>query len=394
MRPSSAVATFGLGLLATHGFGLSLVPALLPDIAQSLGAGYAQLGLAISAGLVAYSVGALSAGWLIERIPNRTLLLGTFAVPALALSVASQASSPAWIAVAAIVLGLNGSISWPTTIHIVASSVAVESRTAVLGAIGSGVGLGWIVNGLLVRYSGDLFSWRGAMLIGAAITLVPFLAALAVVPSNVARPIKPSGPGRGFRMAATSTAGLVVILAGVAAGLFGAPFVSFLSVVAVDEFGSSSQEAALLWGLVGGAGIVAAPLFGRLGQARTPLLALVAGAALFVTGFASLAIVWTYPILVVGAVMFTAYYYPMWGLVGSLATTALGPGVAVRAVALGLVGAAIGGSIGNIAVGAWYDAGRSFRGPLTLMTIGMTVVLAVFYILYRSEHAEADAGRG
>ena len=55
IRPGVAIVTFGLGLLVTHGFGLSLMPALLPEISSDIGAGYDQLGAALASGSMCFS---------------------------------------------------------------------------------------------------------------------------------------------------------------------------------------------------------------------------------------------------------------------------------------------------------------------------------------------------
>ena len=57
----SATIALSLGTLASHGFGLSLVPAMLPRIEEEFGSGYGVLGLAVASGLLAYATGALMA---------------------------------------------------------------------------------------------------------------------------------------------------------------------------------------------------------------------------------------------------------------------------------------------------------------------------------------------
>ncbi len=392
--PRAAITTFGLGLLVTHGFGLSLVPALLPEIADSLDAGYAQLGLAVASGIAFYSIGALSAGGVLERVPNKALVVATFVMPAVGLLVGARASSGLEIGLAVIILGVNAGLSWPATIHVITETVPAVNRTMVMSACGAGVGLGLIVNGALVQLAGGDLGWRPAMVAAAAITLLPIVAGLVVIPSAIDRPQRPAGGPAGFGEAARSTAGRVVALAGLAGGLFGFPFVAFLSAVAVDELGASAGEAALLWWLVGGAGMVWSVVFGRLGERTSPMLALIVGTAAFVATFIYLSLSWTYLALAVTAALFVTYYYPMWGLAGAIASAWFPASVAVRAVALGLIGAAVGGSVGSSVAGAWFDATGTLRGVVLGITGGMALVLVYFVIAYRSlGQARAGAPR-
>ena len=229
--PVRAGMTLGFGLLVTHGFGLSLVPALLPHIAASLDAGYTELGLAVASGLLSYLIGALGSGWLLERIPNRLLLLATFVVPSVALIGVSQATSGVAIAVAVALLGVNAGVSWPVSLHTLASTVHADARTAVMSGAGAGVGLGLIVNGILVQLTGSAVTWQQAVQVASVIALVPILLAFVVFRDQI-QPPSGTEPARGaYRRAASSTTGKVIILAGLAGGFFGFPIVAFLSVV-------------------------------------------------------------------------------------------------------------------------------------------------------------------
>ena len=389
VAPLRAGVALGLGLVVTHGFGLSLVPALLPQISDSLDTGYAVLGLAVASGLLAYSLGALASGWVLSRAPNRAVLVGSFVVAALALLTVSAASSGLEIAVAAMVLGFNAGVSWPTTLHVIAASVSRSSRTPVMASAGGGVGLGIIVNGVLVQTTGSIHSWRVAFVIAATIATAPVVASLVVFRHAVPRPHAVTVASGAFRSAMSEPAGRVALLAATVAGLVGFPYLGFLSAVAIDEFGTSSASAASLWWIAGAFGIAASPVFGRFANRTTPLLAIVVGGTAFLFGLVLLLIVWGFVALALATVLFTFLYYPVWGLAGSIANDAFDPHIAVRAVALGLVGAAIGGSVGNAAVGAWFESSGSFRGPALAMCVVVAIVLFVLTRVHRSQLAPA-----
>ena len=378
ISPIRAGVALGAGLLVTHGFGLSLVPALLPRISDSLETGYAELGIAVASGLASYSIGAIASARLLERLPNRSLLLATLAVPMVALFAVAQGRSGVAIGVAVAVLGANAGASWPVSLHVLAQTIPASSRTQVMSGAGAGVGFGMIVNGVLVQLAGDTLSWQSAILVAAGITVIPIVLVIAVFRYPIPRPPRTAVSAHGFQTALSTTVGRIIFLAGLSGGLLGFPLVAFLSVIAQEEMAVSASRAALLWWLVGVAGIIVSPLFGRLGQQRGPLYAMTAGALVFLLGLVVLVASWSYLALAFSAVALTAYYYPVWGLVGSMASDAFDSGIAVRSVAVGLVGASIGGAIGNASAGAWYDASGSFRGVVLVMVVGIAITASIY----------------
>ena len=321
VSPVRAGLAAGLGLVVTHAFGLSLVPALLPNISDSLETGYTALGIAVASGLLAYSIGALASGKVLAAVPNRLVLIGSFGVSGAALLAVAAASSGLEIALAVMVLGLNAGVSWPATLHVIATTVSRRSRTAVMASAGSGVGLGIILNGVLVQSTGSIHSWRVAFVLAASISAAPVLVGLTVFRQPIRRPAAAVSGSGAYRSVVNDSAGRVVVLAGIVAGLIGFPFVAFLSAVAIDEFGGSSMSAAALWWLAGAFGIVASPLFGRFGDRTTPLLAIVVGAALFLAGLIVLTIAWGFVALAVATVLFTFLYYPCGGWLAPLRAT-------------------------------------------------------------------------
>ena len=125
MRATSRSATIalGLGTLVSHGFGLSLVPAMLPRIEDEFGSSYGVLGLAVASGLLAYAAGALMATAVMVRLPTRGLLIATYMVTGGGLAVTALATSPGYIALAVGLLGISAPISWTAAIHVAREAV-------------------------------------------------------------------------------------------------------------------------------------------------------------------------------------------------------------------------------------------------------------------------------
>ncbi len=389
LRPVRATLALGFGTLVTHGFGLSLVPAMLVFIAAELGAGYGSLGAVVAAGLVAYSVGATAAGWILDRVPNRGALAASYALSGLGLALAALAGSVVALAIATVIMGFSAPVSWSATIHIAGVRVPVGSRAVVMSGASSGAAVGVLLNGVLVRTSSTLHSWRVSFALAALLALVATVAGLIVVRGTVARAPMTGGRRRGaFRRTLALRPGRVVVAAGLVAGAAGFPFSTFLTATALDELEASALATGMIWWLIGGLGALAGPILGRVGDRQTPLRALTIGAVAYCAGLIVLVATWSYFGLVAAAIGFAFMNYPIWGLTGAIANERFAPGDAMRVVSLGLVGAALGGAAGNSLAGWWIEQTASFRGPVLVLTVVM-MALCVWYLkLWRAPSAE------
>jgi predicted MFS family arabinose efflux permease len=390
VRALPATVVLGLGMLITHGFGLALVPAMLPRIADDLDVGYGLLGAGVAAGLAAYALGAAGTSRFLDRIPNRAGLLGSYVVSGAGLLIAGMAVTPAMLIAAIVVLGFVAPVSWSLTLHVAGTTTARKSRAAVMASASGGAALGVLINGVLVQTSDSVHTWRVSFAIAAAIAVAPIVAGALVYRSPIPHPSggNDASPAT-FRGVLTTPAGRVVVVSGLLAGVTGFPFNTFLTATAIDEMGVSALSAAALWWLIGIIGIGAGPVLGRYGDRTSPLQAVLAGAVLHTGGLVLLFVVWNYAGLVVAAIGYPLMNYPIWGLVGAVANREFDPGVAVRAISLGLVVAALGGAAGNAVVGPWLDATASFRGPVLAMALIAAAVTGWYMTIARSGGLEA-----
>lgn len=386
VAPWPATAVLGLGALVSHGFGLALVPALLPQIEATFASGFAALGLAVATGLIAYAVGGLLASRVLDWLPTRTVLNATFLLTAISLAGASMATSPALIAAPVMLLGVAAPISWAATAHVTSRSVTPHSRNLVMGGAAGGVGLGVIVNGALVRYLSAPTAWRMSFVVAAAISILVTIASLLLFRRPIDRPstgLGGEGTTRGsYRAVLESWPGRVVVLSSAIAGVSSYTYITFLTTTAIVEMDSGADAAGgLLW-LMGAVGVVASLSVGRLGDRVSPVLAV---STIFLTcaaGLGFLSVFWGYPGLVVASFGMAVLNYPIWGLVATIAMRRFDPRVAVRAVSLGLVGAASLASIASVVTGQWLDQVGSMRLPVlvvTAMTLGIGLWLARLY---------------
>ena len=393
LRPVRATLVLGFGALVTHGFGLSLVPAMLVFIAAELRVGYGILGAVVAAGLVAYSLGATSSGWILDRVPNRGALAASYAISGLGLAVAALAGSVGALAVATVIMGFSAPVSWSATIHIAGSRVPIGSRAMVMSGASSGAAVGVLINGVLVRTSSTLHSWRVSFAFAAILALVAMVGGLVVIRGTVARPSMTDSGRRGaFRRTLAFRPGRVVVAAGLVAGLAGFPFSTFLTATALEELEVSSLATGMIWWLIGGLGALAGPALGRLGDRQTPLRALTLGAVSYCAGLILLVATWNYFGLVAAAIGFAFMNYPIWGLTGAIANERFAPGDAMRVVSLGLVGASLGGAFGNWLAGWWIERTASFRGPVSVLAAVMAALCVWYLMLWRTPMVEDRTG--
>ena len=322
VAPIAAALVLGLGTLISHGFGLALVPAMLPRISSDFGVGYGVLGAAVATGLVAYSAGALSTSWILDRVPGERLLVASYAVSALGLLVSGVAPSPLILTVGVVILGFVAPLSWSVTLHVAGSTTAGNVRAAVMASASGGAALGVLINGVLVQTSSSLHSWRLSFVMAAALATLPIVGGLLLYRRPIDRPLSSGSQRAGYRRVLGTRSGRVIIMAGLVAGVGGFPFNVFLTATAIDEMHVSALSTAALWWLIGVVGMAAGPVFGRYADRASALSALTAGAIAYGVGLAVLTFMWNYLGLLIAAVGYSVMNYPIWGSPGLLPMSA------------------------------------------------------------------------
>ena len=374
----------GLGTMISHGFGLALIPAMLPRIEEEFQSGYGALGVAIATGLLAYAAGAAASSRVLRILPTRTVLVGTFMLTGAGMMVAAIAGSPAVIGLGFAIMGVSAPISWTTTTHVATETVAAGSLSLVIAGSAGGSALGVLVNGVLVQTSESVHSWRVSFVIAALISALVVVAAVAVFGDPVPRPSDGASRVRSgwIREVLTSRAGRLVVITSGVSGIGAFTFSSFLTATAIDEMGTSSILAASLLWVVGVVGMISAPVFGRVGDRISAVYGLAVIVAIYAVTLIVLVVLWGYVALLLAAVGLGIVNYPVWGLVAVVANRQFPTGMAVRAVSLGLLAAAGLGAVGNAITGVWIDNTGSIRIPLVVIAV-LTSSLAIWLMAAR-----------
>lgn len=376
-----ATLVLGLGTLVSHGFGLSLVPALLPHIERELQSGYGALGLAVATGLLSYAIGAAVTSRVMRAVPTRGLLLGSFALSAAGFVVMAVSASPLVIAVAVTVLGLSAPISWTATIHLGRESIPASSSGVLLAGASGGAAAGVIVNGVLVQTSDSIHPWRVSFVVAAGIALVAIVLTARMFPEAVAVPERSGSRVLPlFGQVLKDPSGLMIVATSCVSGLAVFVLSTFLTATAIDEMGTSAGAAAVLLWIGGLVGVSAALVLGRLGDRKAPVFAIAVAMTTYAAALVSLTLGWNYPWLVVAMVGYGILNGPVWGLMGAAANRRFSSELGVAAVSLGLVGASLIAALGNSVSALWLESTGSMRGPVSVLAV-VTALTAIYLII-------------
>lgn len=258
-----------------HVYELS-VPALLLLIQSEFGSGDLQMGTVVNGLALLFGLGALPAGWLVDRFGSRPLLLAC--LWGSSLSMLGMAASPSllWFALASAMLGLCLSIYHPAGTALITHAMEPSGRVFAWHGMAGNTGVAGA--SLLAGALGALFGWRWAIGLLAGLGLVLGLRAIAL-PSPSLHEIR-ARPGRGhwptFALLLVATAFMGMVYRGVTTFLPKFFAVSFSDDASVGTaVGGILTTAALLAGL---AGMYVA---GRLvDRGRHPAVVFLAGALL------------------------------------------------------------------------------------------------------------------
>ncbi|WP_420612442.1 MFS transporter [Candidatus Spongiisocius sp.] len=372
-----AAALFCAVIMVTHGFGNGLVPALLPRIGESFGSGYGALGLAVSSGLLAYGLGAAVGVRVVDVFPLRGIILAALSVCVVGFLVAVWSTSPLVLAGSVVLISLLAPISWSASVRLIARVVEPSSLGRVTVVASSGAGVGGGINGAFAFFLARPDEWRLAFVVATAVSAVTALAILLSLPGTPAsrpRLARTTVRQRDWRATWAVRTGRVVILLSVAAGVGAFTFVSYMSATAVDEFGVSPAGVAVLWWIASSVGLTAAVVMGAWSDRVSPVLVIGVISLAYSSGLLVLVLTWSYAGLMVAALGFGFFNYPIWGLLGHLAGQGMEPRLAVRAFSGGLTAAAWCAVSGIALAGWWIERTGSFRIPVIVLAVLSSLV--------------------
>ena len=244
---------------------------LLDDFRKSFPEGAAWIGAVPAATQLGYATGMLLLAPLGDRFDRRRLILLQIAGACVAFFVAASAQTLGVLIGASLAIGVLSTIA-QQAVPFAAELAPPEARGHAVGTVMSGLLIGILLARTAAGFVGQYFGWRAVF--GASIVALLGLAVVVVLKLPRSRPTSTLGYGKLLG----SMWHLVVELRGLreaaATGAFiFAAFSLFWTVLALLLAGESfhlGPQAAGLFGIVGAAGAMVAPIAGRSADKRGP----------------------------------------------------------------------------------------------------------------------------
>jgi predicted MFS family arabinose efflux permease len=238
-----------------------------------------------------------------DRIDRRKLILWQAAVLAVALASLASATNAWMLVIASAVVGISGSVA-QQVVPFAAELAASRRRGQVVGTVMSGVLCGILLGRAVGGFTGEHWGWRATFWLGGAMTAIVWLVLLVKLPHSEAK-------------TSHSYVGLMKSLVGlwreerplrratcIQAALFGS-FVGLWTILALrlhEAFGLGADMAGLM-GIVGAAGILIAPIAGRVADHRGPYTVIGLGCLIMLLSYAVLGLWGSLVGLIVGIIL-------------------------------------------------------------------------------------------
>jgi ACS family hexuronate transporter-like MFS transporter len=149
-----------------------VIAILKPTLQHSIGITEVDYGYIIFAFQLAYAIGVLAAGRLIDRIGSRIgycIVMGIWSLSAMGHALASTAFE---FGIARFCLGLGESGNFPAAIKTVAEWFPQKERSLATGIFNSGANVGAILAPLIVPWVALHYSWRAAFLVTGFFSMI------------------------------------------------------------------------------------------------------------------------------------------------------------------------------------------------------------------------------
>ena len=351
-----------LALAAAMGIGRFAYTPLLPAMQQAAGLDPTQAGLLAAANYAGYLVGALLAAFAVPVSGRTRILLGSAAAVAATTALMATTTDLAAWSVIRFVAGLASAGVLVLASGLVLDDLRRQDRSSLSGWLFSGVGLGIVISGSVVRLTGETLGWRGDWLLLALLATAAIYPCWRWLPRAVSEnaPAATSSPATG-RDQTTGTDHVLLFAAYFLEGIGYIVTGTFL-VAIVDGTPGLQGIGADVWIVVGLAVIPSvalwAKLAGRAGYARALAGAYAlqaAGIALPIAGGAGAAFA--------SAVLFGGTFAGITALTLALAGH-LAPGRSARLIGMLTAVFGVGQMIGPVLAGLIVSQAQGFTPAL------------------------------
>lgn len=384
--------TFGMNQIVSHGFGMFLFAALMPFMRESIDISAWQLATIGALTQVAYLGGAMLLGLVGHRLGTGRLALLTGITTSSLLFCMSQLRDPMLISLTLTCLAASAAISWGCIVEIVSRCARPELRSTYMSCASSGTAWGYALNGLLILVVvpslGWQSSWQVAGLFGLLVVALTshMLRDLTTAPASQAAGLNPAD-------AAIPTSKLFATIIGERTALFAClicllvgfttmPFSYWLNTY-LDELSLPAALGGYTWATVGGTGMVAGFIIGKLADRKGH------GTALMVisSGFALGLLAFVYDpgkCALVAGFGYGLMYFPMWGIVAGWVNRHYSSTATMQISGICMVTFGLGGTLGNLLAGYIRETTGSLHDVFFVLTAASLLQVALAIVILRS----------
>ena len=364
---------------------------LLAGMAADFGASPSQMGLVSALTQVGYAFGMLLFVPLGDVLERRRLILVMLGAVTLTLIAVAVSPGLPWLAAASLLLGIT-TITPQLIVPLAASLSGPAERGRVVGTVMSGLLIGILLSRTVSGVVGAHLGWRAMYGIAAGLTV-----ALAVVLRLTLPVSRPPAAGLSYPRLLASLAGLVrdepvlreaCLFGGLAFAAFSAFWTTLAFFLAGPPYGYGSDQVGL-FGLVGVAGAVAAPLAGKVADARSPRLTNGVGLAAALLAFLLFGLLGDRLAgLVAGIILMDAGVQAS-HISNQARIFSLRPEVRNRLNTVYMVSYFVGGSAGS-AVGSWAWGEAGWAGVCAAGGAFLLAALAIYFMTGRAGRPSSD----
>ena len=205
-QDASIIALVGLAHASSH-FGHLLLPLMFPVFMKEFGLSYSELGLLMTTFFVISGLGQAGAGFMVDRLGARPLLLAALAIFAVASAAASMVTGYTGLVLVAALAGLGNATFHPVDFTILNQRVSAPRLGYAFSAHGLTGNLGWATAPLFFAGISSAFSWRTAYL-SAAVMYVGILLLMVLQRDKLKTQVAVAHPDQPIEHSTSITAGI------------------------------------------------------------------------------------------------------------------------------------------------------------------------------------------
>jgi MFS family permease len=381
-------ATFGMNQIVSHGFGMFLFAALMPYMRESIDISNWQLATIGALTQLAYLAGAMLLGVLGHRIGTGRLALLTGITSSSLLLAMSQLQDPVLITLVLTCLAASAAISWGCIVEIISRCARSELRSTYLSCASSGTAWGYALNGLLILFVVPMLGWQrswqvaglfGVLVVGLTWHLLRNLESLPFSQLDQREAVIPTS--RLFATIIGERTALFACLICLLVGFTTMPFAYWLNSY-LDELMLPAALGGYTWATVGGTGMVAGFITGKLADRRghgTALMVIFSGFALGLLAF----VYDPGKYALIAGFGYGLMYFPMWGIIAGWINQHYSSTATMQISGICMVTFGLGGTLGNLLAGYIRETTGSLHSVFLVLTGASLLLVAVAIVILR-----------